>query len=712
MRNWVWAFLSVAVWLLANHVNEGPSPRGRDAPGSEFSASRALDQLARLQGPARPHPAGSAENAAIHDRLLQSLAMMGVPAQTLKARQCYREPRRSAIECADIEDVIATVVPGSGKAVILMAHMDSVPAGPGAGDDGSGTATVLETIRALKTGTTPSRHPVLALFTDGEEVGLLGAKAFVDDPKWRDRVGVAVNVEARGSKGQSLLFQTSPGDARLVDLYAKSAPRYATSSLYDEIYKILPNDTDLTPFLTAGLPAYNFAFIGEVAHYHTALDTVANLDPRSVQSSGDAVLSLTRALMVRDFTSLKSGGAIYLDVMGLWLPRLPVSWALPLSLLALVVIAILTWRQKPGWWKFLTPLLFLIGAIGLGFVLQALAAAISGHGDPAYAQPMMLRLALATGVWALALFAARHTNVLAGWLWFALFAVITAALVPGLSPYFLFPVLIAALSLPFGVTWIAALASLLIWMQLAAEAEPLMGLAVTPLFTLPAAMGVLTLLPLLESRRWQLLGCGGLSLVLAVLAGFVPAYDAEHPQRLNFRYLESDGRASWLADPVRPLPENVRRVMAFSRRAEPVRGDPERKAYVAPAGVPRFAVPSASVTRDGRNVTVSLQGSTAADGMVLTVPASAALTAIVLDGKMLPVSGPQRQLLISCASPGCRNASFVLKQARPQPFTLALAELRFGLPLGGEKLQGARGALGVASQFGNMIELRTRIRVD
>jgi len=143
----------------------------------------------------------------------------------------------------------------------------------------------VEIIRALKAVPIQSRHPVIALFTDGEEAGLLGAAAFVEDARWRARAGIVINVEARGSKGQSLLFQTSPGDAGLVDLYARNVPHAATSSLYGEIYKFLPNDTDLTPFLGAGIAGYNFAFLGDVAHYHTALDTVANLDPRSLQSA-------------------------------------------------------------------------------------------------------------------------------------------------------------------------------------------------------------------------------------------------------------------------------------------------------------------------------------------------------------------------------------------------------------------------------------------
>ncbi len=712
MRNGLWALMSVAIWLLAAHVQSGPSPRGTDAPPNQFSAARAEAALTRIQGPQRPHPAGSAENTAVHARIRQELAALNVPVAALATRQCYGEPRWPAIECADIEDLIAEVLPGTGKAVLLMAHMDSVPAGPGAGDDGSGVATLLETIRALKAAPIQSRHPVIALFTDGEEAGLLGAQAFVKDARWRDRVGVVINDDQRGSAGQSLLFQTSPGDSRLIDLYAHGAPRFATSSLYGEIFKVLPNDTDLTPFLKAGLTGYNFAFLGEVAHYHTALDTVGNLDPRSLQSGGDAILGLTRALLNKDFTTLKGGNAIYLDVMGLWLPRLAARWALPLSLLAFAVIALVAWRRRPTIGGLLMPLALLIGAVAMGFVLKALAALISGHADPAYAQPWALRLALALGVWMLALLAARRATVTASWLWFAGFAVASAWALPGLSPYFLFPSLVAAVALPFGIAWLPALASLLIWIQLTAAAEPLMGLAVTPLFTLPAAMGLVTLLPLLRAHRPQAIACGALALLATVIAGFVPAYDAVHAQRLNFRYVQVDGHAVWIADPVRPLPKAVRAAASFSQTPQTIAGDTAWRGYVADAGAPRFPSPTAIVTRNGADVILKLQGSQDADGMVLTVPASASLTRVTIDGSAVPVSGPARRLLISCASPGCRDATITLTRKQTEPFTLLLSEQRYGLPPGGEVLQKARGTLATPSQFGDGVELVTRLQIN
>jgi hypothetical protein len=350
--------------------------------------------------------------------------------------------------------------------------------------------------------------------------------------------------------------------------------------------------------------------------------------------------------------------------------------------------------------------------VAMGFVLKALAALISGHADPAYAQPWALRLALALGVWMLALLAARRATVTACWLWFAGFAVASAWALPGLSPYFLFPSLVAALALPFGIAWLPALASLLIWVQLTAAAEPLMGVAVTPLFTLPAAMGLMTLLPLLRAHRSQAIACGVLALLATLAAGFVPAYDAVHPQRLNFRYVQADGHAAWVADPVRPLPKAVRAAAAFSQEPQAIAGDTTRHGYVADAGAPRFALPTAIVTRDGADVVLKLQGSQDADGMALTVPASANLTRVTVDGSIVPVSGPVRPLLIICASPGCRDATVTLTRKQAGSFTLQLSEQRYGLPPGGEALQKARGALGTPSQSGDGVELVAKLRID
>src|SRR5580704_7079060 len=293
LRVWLLGLLAVTAWFLAEYAQPHPAPLRADAPTAQFSAGRAEDSLSRLLGEQKPHPAGTAENNAVHARLMAELARAGIEGQTLSGMRCFG--RAGGASCGMVSDIVAEAIPGDGKALLLMAHMDSVAAGPGAADDESGVAIVLETIRALKTDGDHS-HPVILLFTDGEELGLLGAGLFLDDPAWRGRVGAVINVEARGNQGQSYLFQTSSGDARFIDLYAASVAHPAASSLYDTIYHYLPEDTDLTPFLQSGFPGYNFAFIGDLGQYHTALDRKENLDPASLQSQGEAVLGTARGL--------------------------------------------------------------------------------------------------------------------------------------------------------------------------------------------------------------------------------------------------------------------------------------------------------------------------------------------------------------------------------------------------------------------------------
>ena len=132
-----------------------------------------------------------------------------------------------------------------GPAVLLAAHYDSVPAGPGESDDGIGVAAVLEAARALKSLPAPL-HTVIFLIDDGEEAGLLGARAFVDFHPWASEVKAAVNVDARGTSGPSLMFETGSANDWAVRLYARSIARPATSSIAYTIYKQLPNDTDFS----------------------------------------------------------------------------------------------------------------------------------------------------------------------------------------------------------------------------------------------------------------------------------------------------------------------------------------------------------------------------------------------------------------------------------------------------------------------------------
>jgi hypothetical protein len=700
MRKVFWIIVFVGIWLLAAHRQAGPDPAAT-APAETFSGLRAQTTLAQVLGPQRPHPAGSSENTAVRGRIAASLSAMGVASQSLTRFACYSRARWNSIPCGTVTDLVADVLPGEGPAIVLMAHLDSVPAGPGAGDDGIGVATLLETIRALKIAPSASRHPVIALFTDGEELGMLGAAAFLRDPAWRERVGVVINVDARGDAGQGILFQTSAGDAKLIDLYAKSVARPTASSLYAEIYKFLPNDTDMTPFLEAGIAGYNFANIGHVAAYHTAIDTVGHVDPRTLQSEGDQVLALVRALGATDFATLKSGNAIYADVLGIWLPRLPMGWALQMALLVLILLLWTAWRRGEGGRiaAILTPPALLLGAAGFAWMLQAIAVYVAGEPDPAYAHPWLLRLALIFGVLAVALLVARRSRLSCSWLWFGGLAVATAWFLPGASVYFLFPALVAALVLPFAQTrpWLSAipaLAALLLWIPLGIGVETLLGLAQAPVLALTVAMGLVPVLPLLGRGSKCALMLGTLALIAAVGAGFLPTYDASYPLRLNVMRVEDRGQLSLIV-PVARLPASLRATAPFSATPQPgiARG------YVAALGKAQSPPPDAVATRQGRQVMLDLSGSGA---MAVWTPKEFGLTSITLNG--VTIGAPPGPVMILCATPDCGHARMILRQDAIRAATLLVMERQpWNFP--------ARPANSTPSQFGDMQVRVNRLRV-
>ncbi len=744
------AVLAVAVWYLCRYANEPHSVRGIEAPATEFSAARAEDTLARILGPERPHPAGTAENAAVRARIAKEFAKLGIDAKPYRAMGCNYGMRYGAIECATVTDLIAEVKKGEGKAIVLLAHYDSVPAGPGAADDGSGVASVLETVRALKARGLPGRHPILAVLTDGEEYGLLGAAAFLHDPKLKARVGAVVNVEARGNRGPSLLFQTSDGNGPLIDLYARNAQHYATSSLFVEIYKLLPNDTDLTLFIREGITSFNYAFSENVAHYHTPLDTRANLSRATLQHQGENMLDTAAGLGDADFASLKGGNDVYLSILGAVLPRMPQWWALPLSLLlfvALVVASYIARERKMRWdqqlLSFAMPPVLLIACGLAGWGLYTITELVSAMPDPTYAYPVTFRVALAFAIGGLTLavsaMAPPHGLARGAWLWLAGFGIATAMFAPGISPYFLIPCFIAALLLLLAARsynrWlggfgraallIAAIANLIIWFALVAAGETLMGLQLHPLFTIPAALGLIAIVPLLaidpltpRARRGFVALCFLIAIAASAAAGLIPSYSKVAPQRLNLTYVEDHtrNRTLWAADASAPLPDTLRAAAKFS--ANPERAYPVafQNAYVAAGGNFLFDAPTAISVAHPHRATIVLHGSKNAEQMFLVIPKAAGLKTVQIGDWRIPIQPGNfnsGNTIIACLTMDCREAAVTLGLDSIKPFDVLFGERRFGLPPQGRKLLEARPPdTAVPSQLGDGTVLVSRLRVS
>ncbi|MEA3063750.1 MAG: hypothetical protein QOJ27_178, partial [Sphingomonadales bacterium] len=263
--------LMTAFWFKGALVAP-PDVPDRVAAG-EFDTARALARLHRILGDQRPHPVDSAADDAVRERLLAELRGMGLSPTVTDDVTCNGTARSRAVSCARIRNVLARIGPATGRAVMMVSHYDSTPVGPGAADDGIGVAVMLETAALLKD--RPLERPVLLLFDEGEEAGLIGARAFVRHNPLAAQVEAVVNVEARGVTGPALMFETSRPNAAAVAAFARSAERPSANSASADFYRLIPNDTDVSVFRDRPWTILNFAIIGNETRYHSPGDTLA-----------------------------------------------------------------------------------------------------------------------------------------------------------------------------------------------------------------------------------------------------------------------------------------------------------------------------------------------------------------------------------------------------------------------------------------------------
>ena len=295
-------------------VTRPPSPVPATAPDTVFSAERAMRHVEAIA--VRPHPMGTADHDRVRDYIMAELTALGIKPQlqvTTAVGTRYQATGR-------VQNILAWL-PGkesNGKALLLAVHYDGVEAGPAAGDDAAGCAALLETLRALRARKEPLAHDVIALFTDGEEAGLLGAAAFVREHPWAKDVAFVLNFEARGTSGRSYMFETGPGNRDAATLL-RSARDVTAGSTFTTVYRALPNDTDLSEFAPLGVPALNFAFADGVERYHTSHDDLPHLNPGSVQHHGLQMLALTKKIADGPLPRPKTGDGVFFDLPALGL---------------------------------------------------------------------------------------------------------------------------------------------------------------------------------------------------------------------------------------------------------------------------------------------------------------------------------------------------------------------------------------------------------
>ena len=322
--------------LIYSYQYNPPEPKPADVSEVEFSAARALETLEILVGDNIPHPSGSKQNEIVRNRIIQLLADYGYDVSTQYATMIASFTQ----DPISITNVMSRLKGDEGgPAIMLAAHFDSVNEGPGASDDGVGVAVILEISRMLKSLDRP-RNDVIFLLTDGEEMGLLGARAFVKEHDWAEDVGVVINLEARGISGPSIMFETSEDNLWLVDVFSSQVDKPFASSLFFEVYRRLPNNTDFSVFKHANMEGYNFSYIGDVRQQHTKDDNIQNLEIGSLQHHGDNMFSLVQVLKNTDFQIRKSGKAVYFDFFGWKVIWWPAEWSVYVSFILMSVLSL------------------------------------------------------------------------------------------------------------------------------------------------------------------------------------------------------------------------------------------------------------------------------------------------------------------------------------------------------------------------------------
>lgn len=466
---------ALALFSLAQFVVFDPFPPGElpaaaaegaaagQPPLDRFAVARAYSDLIALSQ--APRPPGSPAHAVARDYLLQRLDELGLETQV------QRVPL--AENASELENVLGRL-PGrgaAGGALLLVAHYDSMPGAPGAGDNASGVAVVLEILRAVQAGGQagePLDRDLLVLFSDGEELGMLGAAAFARQHPWMPAVQVALNFDTL-TVGPALMWQTSRDNGWLVAEYGAAVRNPMAASWFYDLSRLLPLDTDLTPLMAAGAAGYNFSTGYLYPEIHSPGDQAGLVHPGSLQHGGEQGLALVRRLGQAGRVTARAPDRVFFNLWGPLFVNYPARLALPLAIGVAGLLGGVTWlglrRGRLAGRDLLRGIVLFQATAGL-VVLLALLVWLAGFalwparfagwlGTPNH-QPndwveFGLLAALAVGVFAWRYRRARRSvpplalafGVLFHW---AGLALLSAAWLPGASFLFTWPLLASLLA--------------------------------------------------------------------------------------------------------------------------------------------------------------------------------------------------------------------------------------------------------------------------
>lgn len=726
-------------------------------PTHEFNTARAYDRLVRILGDETPHPVDSTANDLVRNRLLTEITSLDFDPIVTDDFSCIFKWRQ--LSCARVQNIMFWVQPPTGGAgsvqsvfpdtVVFASHYDSTPVSPGASDDGVGIAASLEIAALLKD--QPLPRPFLVLITDGEEVGLLGAKAFVENNPIAQRIAAVVNVEARGVRGPAIMFQTSRPNGRDLLALETDVQKPISNSLSADIYDMMPNDTDATIFLTLGADVVNYAYTEGVRFYHSSRDNLAHMDKRSLFHLGASSLSAVRVLLDQDAgqNSRPETQWMYTDILGLGILKAPQALGLPtiiLGVAAALVVFLLKGAGAPWRAAAFPPAAIALG-VGAAIGVTTMIGAIRPESSFGGAHPWALRGAQDAsalfGAIIAFIFIARpilktaesKMRVLAaGWFWFAILMAGATLAVPGaaiLGAPALAIVVVGCAAIFFFSKTISIGLFVIAGIVLAVLTIPMAALGETNLFIENAAPFTIFLIllftvfaPLVSSAnqndgvsgRWLLGGVGGVLLFFIGAAFVVPAYSFQSPRGLLVTHSmgAEPGSAAWSVRSREPLPKAVADAATFEKgRVDHLPGN----RFIAPA--PDFESAGITVERtddsiegDVRTVTFSISAPDADVVWMRALHNAPQIKTMAINDFETTFDGDKMPTTY-CHGRSCR--SFTFKMTLPTThaaFSFAMISQRSGLGPESATLLAARPDHAVPYHWGDIRVVSEEIKIQ
>jgi aminopeptidase YwaD len=266
----------IPVLLLALTVSK-PPPLAKPALPGSFDTQAAVELATDLSNTYADRAPGTAGAIGAASWFTDQLPTQVYGLQTRTTAWKQNVPGLGEVQ---LENIVA-IAPGqsSGSVIVVTAHRDDLGTGPGANDNASGTAALIELARSYAQPQTPSApvvspRTIVFLSTDAGDYGGLGAIHFLEHSPYRHKIAAVVNLDAIAGTGHPVLQiagdkPRSPNASLVATAVARIAEQTGAAphhvgffgQLFDLAFPLTLYEQG--PFVAAGIPAITLTTGGD-----------------------------------------------------------------------------------------------------------------------------------------------------------------------------------------------------------------------------------------------------------------------------------------------------------------------------------------------------------------------------------------------------------------------------------------------------------------